>query len=191
MISICFYFQVHQPFRLKQDYSFFDIGANHFYEDDNINREICNKVSRKSYIPTNKLMLDLINKYKGKFKVSYSISGMALEQFEKYNPDVIDSFQQLANTGHVEFLNETYYHSLSFLYSKKEFQAEILKHRNKIKKLFNQEPETFRNTELIYNNDLAKFIEDMGFKTILADGADQVMEWRSPNFFTNRLIATS
>ena len=182
MVSICFYFQIHQPFRLKQDYSFFDIGANHFYEDDKANREICNKVSRKCYLPTNKLMLELINKYKGQFKISYSIRGISLEQFEKYNPDVIDSFQQLAGTGYVEFLNETYYHSLSFLYSKKEFKSEILKHGNKIRELFKQTPETFRNTELIYNNELAKFIEDMGFKVILAEGADQVMEWRSPNY---------
>ena len=182
MVSVCCYFQIHQPFRLKQDYSFFDIGINHFYEDEKTNRKICNKVSRKSYIPTNKIMLELINKFEGRFKVAYSISGIALEQFEKYNPEVIDLFQQLADTGCVEFINETYHHSLSFIYSRKEFKYQIIKHKEKIKELFNQTPTTFRNTEMIYNNDLAKFIEEMGFKIILADGADQVLGWRSPNF---------
>ncbi|MDY6934981.1 MAG: glycoside hydrolase family 57 protein [Spirochaetota bacterium] len=182
MVSVCFYFQVHQPFRLKKNYSFFDIGVNHFYEDDDANREICNKVSRKCYIPANKMMLRLIDKFKGKFKISYSVSGIALEQFEKYNPEVIELFQKLASTGCVEFISETYYHSLSFLYSKKEFKSEIIKHRKRIRELFKQTPTTFRNTELIYNNELAKFIEEMGFNTILADGADQIMGWRSPNF---------
>ena len=111
MISVCYYFQVHQPFRLQQHYSFFDIGANHFYEDEKSNREICNKVAAKCYIPANKMMLELIDKYEGRFKVSYSISGIALEQFEKFNPEVIELFQRLAKTGCVEFINETYYHS--------------------------------------------------------------------------------
>ncbi|MDY6967045.1 MAG: glycoside hydrolase family 57 protein [Spirochaetota bacterium] len=182
MISVCFYFQVHQPFRLQKHYSFFDIGANHFYEDERRNREICNKVAAKCYIPANEMMLELIYKYEGKFKVAYSISGIALEQFEKFNPEVIDLFKRLAKTGCVEFINETYYHSLSFLYSKDEFREEILKHRRKIEELFNQTPTTFRNTELIYNDELAEFIEEMGYKMILADGADQVLGWRSPNY---------
>jgi len=182
MVSIIFYFQVHQPFRLKQDYSFFDIGVNHFYEDDKANREICEKVSRKSYLPTNQVMLDLIEKHQGKFRISYSISGVCLEQFERYMPEVIDSFKRLAATGCVEFIDETYYHSLSFLFSKEEFKEQVLAHRKKIKDLFNQTPVTFRNTELIYNNDLAKFVGEMGYKVILAEGADQVLGWRSPNF---------
>jgi alpha-amylase len=173
---------VHQPFRLRKDYSFFDIGANHFYEDEDANREVCNKVSRKCYLPTNQAMLELIQKHKGKFKISYSVTGVVLEQFERYNPEVLESFKRLAETGCVEFINETYYHSLSFIYSKPEFKKQVIKHRQKIKELFGQTPKTFRNTELIYNNDLAKFIEDMGYKTILAEGADQVLGWRSPNF---------
>jgi alpha-amylase len=182
MVSVCFYFQVHQPYRLRQDYTFFDIGVNHFYIDEAHNREICNKVSQKCYVPMNSLLLELIDRYEGKFKVSFSISGVALEQFEKYNPYVLELFQKLAKTGCVEFINETYYHSLAFLFSQKEFKQQVLLHRKKIQDLFGQTPKTFRNTELIYNNDLAKFIEGMGFKTLIAEGADQVLGWRSPNF---------
>jgi alpha-amylase len=112
MISVCMYFQVHQPFRLRKDYSFFDIGANHFYEDEDNNRAICNKVSAKCYVPTNTALLELIEKHHGKFKVSFSITGTAIEQFQRYNPEVLDLFKKLADTGCVEFINETYYHSL-------------------------------------------------------------------------------
>ncbi|MFH0921626.1 MAG: glycoside hydrolase family 57 protein [Fibrobacterota bacterium] len=182
MVSVCFYFQVHQPYRLKQNYSFFDIGHNHFYEDEENNRNICNKVAGKCYLPMNALLLETIKKHQGLFKCSFSISGVALEQFERYNPAVIDSFQRLAETGCVEFINETYYHSLSFLFSKEEFKQQVLLHKNKIKSLFGQATRTFRNTELIYNNDVAKTVESLGFKTILAEGADHVLGWRSPNF---------
>lgn len=182
MVSICFYFQVHQPFRLKKHYSFFDIGVNHFYEDEEANRQICNKVSEKCYIPTNKLLLELIDRYEGRFKIAFSLSGLVIDQFEKYNPYVLELFQQLAKTGCVEFINETYYHSLSFLYSKPEFKQQVLLHKKKVQELFSQTPKTFRNTELIYNNELAKFIEDMGYKNILAEGADHILGWRSPNF---------
>jgi len=182
MVAVIFYFQVHQPFRLRRDYRFFDIGANHFYEDLEANEGILNKVAEKSYLPTNNLLLELIDRYDGKFKVSFSISGVVLEQFEKYNPQVLESFQQLARTGCVEFINETYYHSLSFLFSRKEFKEQVLAHKKKIKDLFGQTPTTFRNTELIYNNDIAEFIEKMGYKTILAEGANQVLGWRSPNY---------
>jgi alpha-amylase len=182
MISICFYFQVHQPFRLKKTYSFFEIGANHFYEDDDENRAIMNKVADKCYIPTNNLMLELIDRYKGKFKVSYSISGVCIEQFEKFRPDVLESFRALARTGCVEFINETYYHSLSFLYSKKEFKEQVEAHKQKVLDCFGYKTETFRNTELIYNNELAAYVGKLGFKTILSEGADQVLGWRSPNF---------
>ena len=182
MVAVIFYFQVHQPFRLRKDYRFFDIGANHFYEDVEANEGILNKVAEKSYLPTNNLLLELIDKYEEKFKVSFSISGIALEQFEQYNPQVLESFQQLARTGCVEFINETYYHSLSFLFSRQEFKEQVLAHKKKIKDLFGQTPTTFRNTELIYHNDLAEFIEKMGYKTILAEGANQILGWRSPNY---------
>src|SRR3989339_496458 len=172
MVSLCFYFQVHQPFRLRKNYSFFDIGTNHLYEDD----------AEKCYIPMNPLLLELIERYQGKFKVSFSISGCALAQFEKYNPKVLELFQKLAKTGCVEFINETYYHSLSFIFSKDEFKQQALLHRNRVRELFNQTPATFRNTELIYNNDVARLVEELGYRTILAEGADQVLGWRTPNF---------
>ncbi len=178
--SICFYFQVHQPFRLRQ-YSVFDVGKNHNYFDDVKNKAICQKVANKCYLPANKTILGLIKKHP-EFKVSYSISGVALDQFEAYAPEVLETFKQLAATGNVEFLDETYYHSLAFLYSKKEFKHQVLEHRAKIQKLFGVTPQVFRNTELIFNNELAHTVEEMGYKGILAEGADRVMGWRSPNY---------
>jgi alpha-amylase len=181
MKDICFYFQVHQPFRLKK-YRVFDIGHNHEYFDAGMNKKIMEKVAKKCYLPTNNLILQMIKSGNGKFKVAYSITGTALEQFEKYVPSVLESFKDLANTGCVEFLSETYYHSLSFLYSKEEFMEQVKMHREKIKELFGQEPKVFRNTELIYNNELAHHIEKLGYVGILAEGADHVLGWKSPNF---------
>lgn len=181
MPSICFYFQVHQPFRIK-NFSFFDIGNSHFYEDDIKNQEIMNKVADKCYIKTNRKMLELIKRHDGKFRISYSISGTAIEQFEKYRPDVLQSFIELANTGCVEFLSETYSHSLSFIFSKAEFKRQVEKHAMVIKKYFDQTPKIFRNTELIYNNELAAFIDSMGYKGIVCEGVDRLLGSRSPNF---------
>jgi alpha-amylase len=181
MPSVCFYFQVHQPFRLRH-YTFFDIGENHFYEDDEQNRLILNKVARKCYLPMNRLLLDLIERHKGEFRVSFSITGVALDQFEKYNPEVLASFKRLARTGCVEFLNETAYHSLSFLFSPREFKEQVTLQSQRIESLFGQAPKVFRNTELIYNNDLAKAIQDLGYTAILAEGADHVLGWRNPNY---------
>ncbi len=183
MVNICFYFQVHQPFRMKQ-YSVFDIGHSQEYFDEEKNKAIAQKVAQKCYLPTNKLMLDLINRTNGKFKISYSISGVALEQFAKYTPEVLDTFKALYKTGAVEFIAETYYHSLSYIYSKEEFAEQINLHQKALKQYIGvtKKPTTFRNTELIYNNELAKFIEDLGYDTILAEGADHIMGWRSPNF---------
>jgi len=181
MVSICFYFQVHQPFRLRK-FSVFDIGNNSNYFDDHKNNEVMKKVAAKCYIPTNKVLLNLIKRYNGKFRVSFSISGVALEQFERYAPEVLHSFRELAKTGCVEFLNETYYHSLSYLYDKDEFKQQVLLHRDKIHELFGQEAKVFRNTELIFNNELANFIQGLGYEGILAEGADHILGWRSPNF---------
>ncbi|MBT3406963.1 polysaccharide deacetylase family protein [Candidatus Woesearchaeota archaeon] len=181
MVSICFYFQVHQPMRLR-NYTIFDIGKKEDYFDDEKNLEICRKITRKCYLPMNKLLLDLINKYNGKFKISFSISGVALEQFETYAPEVLESFKALAKTGQVEFLSETYYHSLSYLYSKDEFKEQVEMHKKKIKKLFKQTPKVFRNTELIYNNEMANYVEKLGYTGILAEGWDKILGWRSPNF---------
>jgi len=173
---------VHQPFRLRKDYSFFDIGQDHMYEDERTNRAIMNKVSEKCYLPANQLMLDLIEEFKGEFKIAYSITGLAVEQFQKYNPEVIDSFKRLNDTGCVEFLGETYYHSLAFLYSRSEFKKQVVKHQQLMSSLFGVKPLTFRNTELIYSNDLANVIEEMGYDVILSEGPEQVLGWRSPNF---------
>ncbi len=181
MPSICFYFQVHQPFRIR-NYSFFDIGNDHFYEDEKANKEIMHKVADKCYIKTNAKMLELIKRHNGKFRISYSISGTAIEQFERFRPDVLASFVELAETGCVEFLSETYSHSLSFIYSREEFKRQIDKHRRVIKKYFNQEPTVFRNTELIFNNELAAFIESLGYKGLICEGVDWMLNGRSPNF---------
>ncbi len=181
MTSICMYFQVHQPFRMA-NYRVFDIGKHGNYFDDKKNEEVCKKVAGKCYLPANKLMLDLIRRTNGKFKIAYSISGTALEQFEKYAPEVLESFKELAKTGCVEFLGETYYHSLSFLYSKEEFEAQVKLHDKKIKELFGQKPKVFRNTELIYSNEVGKYAEQMGYSAVLAEGWDKILEWRSPNY---------
>ena len=181
MVNVCFYFQVHQPNRLKK-YSFFDIGKDHFYEDDDKNREIMLKVAKKCYLPTNALMLRLIKRYEGRFKISYSLSGTAIDQFKKFSGETLASFQELVATGCVELLSETYNHSLAFLYSKDEFVRQVAKHRQLIEREFGVTPETFRNTELIYNNDVASTVEKLGYKAILAEGADRVLDWRSPNY---------
>ncbi len=181
MVDVCFYFQVHQPERLRR-YQVFDIGKNHDYFDHKKNEEIMQRAASKCYLPTNKLMLDLINKFDGKFKISYSLTGIWMEKAEIFSPEVIDSFKQLSKTGCVEFLSETYYHSLAYLFSKQEFKEQIELHKKKIKSLFNQEPKVFRNTELIYNNELANFIEQLGYKGIMAEGWDHYLGYRSPNF---------
>lgn len=187
MPSVCFYFQVHQPFRLR-NFSFFDIGKSPFYEDEKKNEEILNKVADKCYLKTNAKMLELIRRYNGQFKISYSISGTAIEQFAKYRPDVLNSFVKLANTGCVEFLSETYYHSLSFIHSKTEFERQVNKHRLLIEKYFGQRPTIFRNTELIYNNELAHYVEGMGYKGIICEGVDRLLNGRSPNFLYKPVI---
>ena len=174
MASICFYFQVHQPYRLKE-YSFFHIGREYQYENHELNLQILNKVSDKCYLKANALLLKQIKKHKGNFKVAYSISGVALEQFEKYRPDVLASFQALAKTGNVEFLSETYYHSVAALYSADEFQRQVDLHKSKVKALFGVEPTVFRNTELIYNNNIAKYVQKHGFAGVLCEGAERLI----------------
>ncbi|QJB56826.1 glycoside hydrolase family 57 protein [Pseudodesulfovibrio sp. zrk46] len=182
MISVCFYFQVHQPMRLDQGYTFFDMGRRHHYRDEAANRDILLKVAQKCYLPANRMMLDLINEFKGAFRISYAITGVAMEQFQEFCPEVLDSFRDLADTGCVEFIGETHYHSLAFLFSKEEFRRQVKMHGKILEEFFGSKPVTFRNTELIYNNDLALEIEKMGYKVVLAEGADQVLGWRSPNF---------
>ena len=180
MASVCFYFQVHQPCRLRH-YTIFHQDSNYF--DDSKNEEVCKKVANKCYLPTNLLLLDLIKKYRGRFKVAFSITGILLEQLQSYSQEVLSSFQELAATGCVEFLAETYHHSLSFLYSVDEFIEQIESHKQAVQRFFGQTPRIFRNTELIYNNNLPPLIERLGcFDAILAEGADYILGYRSPNF---------
>ena len=178
MTSICFYFQVHQPVRLNR----FNMFSNSPYFDEIKNKNILEKVATKCYIPTNKILLDLIDQYKKKFKIAFSLTGVFVEQCQKYVPHVIESFKQLANTGNVEFLSETYYHSLSALFSQREFEEQINLHKNLINDLFGQKPEVFRNTEAMYSNSIAKLIENLGYKGIITEGHEKVLSWRSPNY---------
>jgi alpha-amylase len=180
MASVCFYFQVHQPSRLRH-YTIFDTGSDYF---DNVrNAEICRKVARKCYLPANELLLELIERYQGRFRVAYSCTGVLLEQLRDHAPDVLSSFQRLADTGCVEFLAETYHHSLSYLFSPTEFTDQVQAHRQLMQELFGQRPRVFRNTELIYNNALAEAVERIGgFDAILSEGADHVLGYRSPNY---------
>jgi alpha-amylase len=187
MRSICFYFQVHQPMRLRT-YRFFDIGAYHNYYDDYQNRFILRRIADKSYLPMNKLLMQLFREYGPAFKVSLSISGVALDQIRMYAPDVLQSFQKLAANGNVEFVAETYSHSLSSLRSKSEFTEQVNKHRDMIRKYFNQEPATFRNTEMIYSDGIGEMVAEMGFKTLLTEGAKHILGWKSPNYIYRNAI---
>ncbi len=181
MRAIVFYFQVHQPYRLKQ-YRFFEIGTDHYYYNDYANRSIMRKVADKCYLPMNNLLLELIEKYNGRFKVAFSISGVAIDQFRQYAPEVLESFQKLAATGNVEFLDETYAHSLASLKSPQEFRRQVEMHRELMQELFGQKPQVFRNTELIYSDDIARMVYQMGYKAMITEGAKHVLGWRSPNY---------
>lgn len=181
MKKICFYFQVHQPFRVR-NYRFFDIGESSDYFDEGKNHAVMQKVKEKCYLPANNTLLGLIKEYGKRFKISFSISGVALEQFEMYAPEVLESFKELAATGCVEFLGETYNHSLASLVSPEEFKEQVKEHSKKIETLFGQKPVVFRNTELIYSDKIGTMVKDMGFKAMLAEGADHVLQWKSPNF---------
>ena len=181
MRSVCLYFQIHQPFRLRT-YRFFDIGADHYYYDDYQNKRIARRIARECYIPANEVLLGLINEFGSAFKVTFSISGVAIEQFKKYTPDVIESFKRLAKTGNVEFLAETYAHSLAGLIDPAEFKRQVQEHADAIKELFGVTPTAFRNTELVYSNSIAGQVYEMGYKTMLTEGAKQLLGWKSPNF---------
>jgi alpha-amylase len=182
MASVVFYFQVHQPNRLRR-YTIFD--SNHDYFDDAKNQQILRKVADKCYLPMNKVILDLCRRHNGNFRASYSLTGTILEQCQHWGQDVIDSFVELSKTGCVEFISETYYHSLAFLYNRSEFVAQAKLHQKFMQELFGQTPTIFRNTELTYNNDVARVVEDMGFDAILTEGADHILGYRSPNFLYN------
>jgi len=181
MKTVCLYFQIHQPFRFRR-YRFFDIGNDHYYFDDYTNEFTLNKIATNCYLPTNQLLLKLIKKYKGKFKIAFSITGVAIEQFRLYAPEVLESFQELAATGHVEFLGETYAHSLVSLKDEDAFTHQVKKHSDTIEELFGQRPKAFRNTELVYSDQIGNMVARMGFKVMRTEGAKHVLGWKSPNF---------
>jgi len=183
--AIVLYLHVHQPFRVRH-YTIFDAGVDHRYftapyEDRTSNERIMHKVAEKSYLPTNRRLLQLLNSHP-EFKLSLSITGTAIEQMEMWSPESLQSFKDLCATGRVEIVAETYHHSLAFFYSRSEFEAQVKMHERKIQEVFGQTPKVFRNTELAYNNDLAYWADKAGYKGILAEGWDAVLGWRKPNF---------
>ena len=185
MLSVCPYFHVHQPFRVKR-FRVFDIGNDTEYfndssETDLNNKRIAEKVADKSYRPATAVLQELLDNHP-EFRFALSFSGTALEQFEAYTPDVLESFQKLVASGRVEILADTYHHSLAFFYSQPEFERQVALHAKKIKELFNYTPKVFRNTELSYRNDLAHWCDSHGYKGIMAEGWDKYLGWRSPNF---------
>ncbi|MEO5913129.1 MAG: glycoside hydrolase family 57 protein [Luteolibacter sp.] len=181
MPDVCLYFQVHQPNRLLP-YDFFRIGENAVHEDEAMNIEILNKVSEKCYLPTNRMFQRLIEENDGRFRLALSISGTLIEQLERYRPDVLQSFQDLVASGGVELLAETYYHSLAFVHSNKEFERQVDLHLEKLEEVFSVRPRVFRNTELIYNDAIAAKAETMGFDGIIAEGVEENLDGQSPNF---------
>lgn len=185
MASTCFYFQVHQPRRIKK-FRIFEIGSSQNYFDgqgeNNLNnRRILRKVADKCYLPANQAIKEMLKKHR-QFKCAFSLSGSALEQFEEYAPEVLASFQDLVKTGRVEILSETYYHSLAFLYSPQEFKRQVRLHQEKVKELFGIKPKVFRNTELIFSNQVASLVSELGYQAMLMEGADHLLGWRSPGF---------
>jgi len=182
--AVVLYLHVHQPLRIKP-YSVFDIANDHTYfdshESDMDNKAIMEKVAEKSYRPMNALLEKMLHTHPN-FKLSLSITGTFLEQAERWAPDVVDSFKRLVDTGKVEIVAETYHHSLAFFFSKKEFEAQVRQHQQKIQDVFGVTPRVFRNTELAYNDELAQWADEAGYKAILAEGWEPVLGWRSPHY---------
>lgn len=181
MKAICFYFQIHQPFRLKK-YRFFDIGNDHYYYDDFANDDIITRIAHRSYIPAAESLLRMIEESNGKFRCAISISGVALEQCEQYVPEFIDLLKKLADTGKVEFLAETYAHSLSSLTDYDEFINQVKVHNEKLHEMFGVKPKVLRNTELVYCDEMAPVIASMGYKGVITEGAKHILGWKSPNY---------
>ena len=181
MKTVCLNFQIHQPFRYRK-YRFFDIGNDAYYYDDFANETILRKAADQCYLPANKIILEQILKYKDKFKVSYSLSGVVLDQFKLYAPEVIESFKKLAATGCVEFLSETYANSLVSLADGGFFESQVKAHDDLIEELFGQRPKVFSNTELIYSDEIGDLVQRMGFEAMITEGAKHILGWKSPNY---------
>jgi alpha-amylase len=180
MSKICLYFELHQPYRLEE-MSIFNIGNDNRYFDDDkseINRRVFQKVARKSYVPMLNVLKQLVDKHDD-FKFTFSVTGVFLEQAKSYAPIVIELLQSLVKTGQVEVLSETYHHSLASLYSPSEFEKQIEEHRNLIQELFKVTPEVFRNTELIYSNDIAQMVENLGFSGMITEAVDRYLHGNS------------
>ncbi len=180
MKTICLYFQVHQPYKLKK-YRFFNMGVDHYYLDDAGNKAVIQRLAKKCYLPMNAQLLRMIGENKGKFKVTFSITGLAIEQFRAYAPEVLDGFKQLAATGCVEFLAETYCHSLACLTDNAECREQVLMHSELMEAEFGCKPSVFRGTELIYSDSIGETVADMGYKGMVIEGAKHVLGWKSPN----------
>ncbi len=181
MKGVCLFFELHQPLRLRR-YRFFDIGNDHYYYDDYTNETILRSVSENCYLPANRILLDLIKKHKDRFKVSFSLTGVLIEQLQTYAPEVLDSFRELAATGQVEFLAETYSHSLACLGSRDEFTEQVARHSKIIQECLGVKPVSFRNTEMVYSDLIGSWVADMGFSAMLTEGAKHILGWRSPDF---------
>lgn len=179
--AICLYFEVHQPFRLRR-YRFFEMGHEHYYYDDFMNESILRKIAAHCYLPANRILLDLLHKHKGKFKVTFSLSGIVIDQFRLYAPEVLDSFRELAETGYVEFLGETNSHSLASLMNKESFVKQVSIHNEKMKEFLGVEPTSIRNTELIYSDEIGSWMAELGYKATVTEGAKHILGWKSPNF---------
>jgi alpha-amylase len=181
MKSVCLIFQIHQPFRYRK-YRFFDIGRDDYYYDDYANETIIRKIADKCYLPANKIILEQIRKHKGKFRVAFSLSGVVIDQFKLYCPEVIASFAELSKTGCVEFLSETYANSLVSLVDDRMFEEQVISHDKLIEELFGQHPAVFRNTELIYSDVIGDLVYRMGYEAVITEGAKHVLGWKSPNY---------
>ncbi len=181
MKNICLYFQLHQPVKLRR-YRFFDIGNDHYYYDDYANESNINKLAHTCYLPANKILIELLKKYKGKFSVAFSISGTMIDQLRVYAPEVIESFKAMAKTGSVEFIAETSSHSLASTRNFDEFKRQVAEQVKLIEDTFGQTPVSFRNTDLIYSDEIGEAVSQMNFKVMLAEGAKQTLGWKSPNY---------
>lgn len=179
--AVCLYFQVHQPFRLRR-YRFFEMGHEHYYYDDFMNESILRKIANNCYLPANRILLDLIHKHKGKFRVTFSLTGIVIDQFRLYAPEVLASFRELAGTGCVEFLAETNSHSLASLMSRERYELQVKVHSDKMKEYIGYEPTSIRNTELIYSDEIGSWMAELGYKAVVTEGAKHILGWKSPNY---------
>ena len=179
--AICLYFQVHQPFRLRR-YRFFEMGHEHYYYDDFMNESILRKIANNCYLPANRIILELVRKHKGKFRVTFSLTGIVIDQFRLYAPEVLASFRELAETGCVEFLAETNSHSLASLMSREGYEMQVKVHREKMMEYIGYEPTSIRNTELIYSDEIGNWMAELGYKAVVTEGAKHILGWKSPNY---------